>query len=104
VRAAARRAVSPGRAAARAARPDLQTAVVEPDFETVAKADERIPREPLAAFDALEQKVRRNGLSFRYADTGVSRSAAMSNEVLSFTLSVPQSRETGDAQQKTHPR
>ena len=52
--------------------PDAQSAGVEPQLEAVAETDERIARQPLAPFDALEQEARPEGLQLEKGrDRGV---------------------------------
>jgi hypothetical protein len=57
---------------------DVESRRVQAHFETIAESDEGIARQPLASLDAFQQESRPKGASLRYADTGVSRSAAMS--------------------------
>jgi len=57
----------------------VQSAGIEAHLEGFPETDEREATEPLTAFHALEQEAGLNGASLANAETGVSRSPAMSN-------------------------
>ena len=81
VSAARRPSSSPRRHAGigRSSRADVKSACRRAAPPGIAEADERIARQPLAALDALQQEARLERRELANADTGVSRSAAMSN-------------------------